>query len=125
MDVSCRLKKRFHAHADYIRRGVAFFGTPHSQESELRNGPRKGFFERLFCSDARSKSAPRLQIPPRLSSDFRHLLEDFLYISFYGENDEVRDSRISATSVFRMRYITGVRVTDCFIVRSCPSDLWQ
>ncbi|KAJ5369929.1 uncharacterized protein N7496_006021 [Penicillium cataractarum] len=64
-------------------KGLAFFGTPHSRESELRSGSHKGFFESLFCS-----TAPGLQIPPTLSNDFRHQLEDFLYISFYGNNDE-------------------------------------
>jgi hypothetical protein len=109
MDVSFRINKRFHAHADHTRKGLAFFGTPHSQESELRNGSHKGLFERRFCSDARSKSAPGLQIPPTLSSDFRHHLEDFLYISFYCNNDEVRDSSINDTLVPRMRYIVFER----------------
>jgi hypothetical protein len=83
-------------------RGWPFLEHLTHGESELRIGPRKGFFERLFCGDARSAFLDYNFL--RDSSDFRHQLEDFLYISFYGSNDEVRDSIMNTTLVSRMRY---------------------
>lgn len=73
------------------RSGLVFFGTPHKKINQGRTGLFETIFSNLFRSDAREK-LPRLQIDLELlSTAFRHQVEDYKFVSFYSETDQVRN----------------------------------
>lgn len=66
--------------------GIAFFGTPHSLEVAAQIGCFKILVENL-------------QVLEELSGLFREQLENFNFISFYGDKDEVGDPIFTTTRI--------------------------
>jgi hypothetical protein len=71
------------------RLGIAFFGTPHQQEQQGLGSLLENTL-RFFRSRRKMREVSYgIKFLLRLNQEFQSQVEDYLYISFYGENDQV------------------------------------
>jgi hypothetical protein len=78
--------KKWVLRADYGRRGLAFFGTPHQVPPQ--SSP--GIIEKTLSFISLGKP---IQLPYNLElqtvQEFRDQIEDYRFVSFYGGSDDV------------------------------------
>lgn len=77
------------------RSGLVFFGTPHKWINRGHTGLLETMFSNLFCSGVR-EILPSLQLDlEALATAFRHQVEDYKFVSFYSDTDQVRNQPLS------------------------------
>lgn len=77
--------------ANARRSGLVFFGTPHKGINQGHIGLLKTIFSKFFHSGVRER-LPSLQLGlEALGIAFRHQVEDYKFVSFYSDTDQVRN----------------------------------
>lgn len=73
------------------RSGLVFFGTPHKGTNQGHIGLLKTMFSKFFHNGVRER-LPSLQLGlEALGIAFRHQVEDYKFVSFYSDTDQVRN----------------------------------
>lgn len=73
------------------RSGLVFFGTPHKGINQGHTGLLETMFPNFFPSGVRER-LPGLKLGlEALGTAFRHQVEDYKFVSFYSDTDQVRN----------------------------------